>query len=52
MAWFTHIPPVESPDAMVACGALAGGEPGNAQAHHWDTLCTEFTNAFSLASMP
>ena len=29
IAWFTLIPPVESPTAMEACGTLAGGESGD-----------------------
>ena len=30
VAWFTLIDPVEPPDTMGACGALAGGELGDA----------------------
>ena len=30
ISWFTFICPVESPDAMGACGTLAGGESGDA----------------------
>ena len=51
VAWFTLICPVASPDAMGACGTLAGGESGDAQTHHWDDLCTEFADVFETPSI-
>ena len=29
VAWFTFVCLVEAPDAIMACGTLAGGESGN-----------------------
>ena len=52
VAWFTPIHPVESPDAMGACGILAGGESGDTWTHHWDDLCTEFADMFEPLSIP
>ena len=51
-AWFALLRPATDPDAMGACGALAGGEPGDAQDPRWEAICTEFADVFAPPSTP